>query len=303
MSRYGSVVVAVLAAATMPIAAQAAEGRVVHKREIAGSFVAGGGHASGARPTDCFVAPCPSPRPQRVCDDVVYSGSVWEVAKLRVQCGVARALVSKLFRANRGLPGPGLPGWNCHGAKGPKVQGHCEDLSSPKGKVRAIFWWLDEGGEQPPPRPPRDRVRWRTVLFEAKDPDTNEVGGLGPGHMGHPLGEDLGRHVEDVEVLRNGVRQEGRRASRADLPRQRSVSSLGNRQGHLRRQHGLPQQERSARDVASRSLPRLHLRKGHLDRLHRQVQGCGRARRRGAPAAGRQDHADGLSRVHKAQKG
>jgi Prokaryotic phospholipase A2 len=167
-----------LAAAAMLVAVQAAKARVVQKREIASTLVAGGGHASGAPPTSCYVAPCPSPKPQRECDDVVHSGSVWVVAELRVQCGAARALVSKLFRANPNLPGPGLPGWNCHGAKGPNVQGHCEDLSSPKGKVRAIFWWLDEGGEQqpPPPRPPRDRGGWRTVVLEAKNPDTNEVG-------------------------------------------------------------------------------------------------------------------------------
>jgi hypothetical protein len=166
MSKCCSVVVAVLAAATTLIAPQAAEARVVQEREIASTFVAGGGHASGARPTGCYVAPCPSPRPQRECDIVEYSGSVWVVAELRVPCGAARALVSKLFRANPDLPGPGLPGWNCHDAKGPNVQGHCEDLSSPKGKVRAIFWWLDEGGEQrpplpPPPPPPPDRSRQR----------------------------------------------------------------------------------------------------------------------------------------------
>jgi hypothetical protein len=171
MSKYCSVVVAVLAAATMLIAAQAAEARVVPKREIASAFVAGGGHASGVRPAGCWVAPCPSPKPERECGNVQYSGSVWVVSELRVPCGSARALVSKLLR------GTGLPGWNCHGAKGVNVQGHCEDRSSPKGKVRAIFWWLDEGGgEQPPPRPPRGRDGWRTVVFEAKDPDTNEVG-------------------------------------------------------------------------------------------------------------------------------
>jgi hypothetical protein len=177
MSKYCSVIVAVLAAATMPIAAQAADARVLQERQIAPAFVAGSGNASGARSSDCFVAPCPSPKPRRECDNVVYNGSVWEVAELRVPCGVARDLVLKLLRANRSHPGPALPGWNCHDAKGVNVQGHCEDSSSPKGKVRAIFWWLDEGGgEQPPPRPPRDRGGWRTVFFEAKDPDTNAVG-------------------------------------------------------------------------------------------------------------------------------
>jgi hypothetical protein len=150
MSKYCSVVVAALAAASMLFAAQAAEARVVQQREIATTMVVvGGGHTSGAQ--DCYVAPCPSPRPERVCDDVVHLGSVWVVAELRVPCGAARALVLKLFRANPNLPGPGLPGWNCHGAKGPNVQGHCEDSSSPKGKVRAIFWWLDEGGEPTAP--------------------------------------------------------------------------------------------------------------------------------------------------------
>ena len=156
MSKYCSLVVAVLAAATALVAAQAAEGRVVHQRESAMTFVAGGFPASGASPKSCYVAPCPSPRPQRKCDNLVYSGSVWVVAERRVPCGAARALVSKLFRANPNLPGPGLPGWNCHDAKGPNVQGHCEDRSSPKGKVRAIFWWLNESGDPPlpPPLPP-----------------------------------------------------------------------------------------------------------------------------------------------------
>src|SRR5919106_5639108 len=81
MSKYRSVVVAVLAAATMLVAAQAAEARVVAKRESASTFVAGSGHASGARPTGCYVAPCPSPKPQRECDVVDYSGSTWVVAE------------------------------------------------------------------------------------------------------------------------------------------------------------------------------------------------------------------------------
>jgi hypothetical protein len=174
VSRYWSVVVVVVAAAAMPIAAQAAEARVVPKREIASTFVAGGGHASGVRPAGCWVAPCPSPKPRRECGSVT-NGSTWVVAELRVRCDIARALVLKLSRANPNRPGSGPPGWNCHRAG--YVQGHCEDSSSPKGKVRAIFWWLDEGGgEQPPPKPPRDRGGWRTVVFEAKDPDTNEVG-------------------------------------------------------------------------------------------------------------------------------
>jgi hypothetical protein len=177
MSKYCSVVVAVLAAAAMPIAAQAADASVFQERGIVPTLVAGGGHASGAGPSDCYVAPCPSPRPQRQCGNVVVSGSVWEVSELRVRCGVARALVSKLLRADRNRPGSALPGWNCHGAKGINPQGHCEDSSSPKGKVRAIFWWLDEDGEsKPPPRPPRDGGGWRTVAFEVKDPDTNQVG-------------------------------------------------------------------------------------------------------------------------------
>ena len=146
MSRYCSVVVVVVAAAAVLIAAQAADARVVHRRGIASAFVADKGYASGARPTGCHVAPCPSPRPQRKCDNVTYSGSVWVVAELRVQCGVARTLVLKLFRA-------GLPGWDCHGARGPNVQGHCEESRSRKGKLRAIFWWLDEGGKPRPPRP------------------------------------------------------------------------------------------------------------------------------------------------------
>jgi hypothetical protein len=174
MSKYCSVVVTVLAAATMLIAAQAAEARPVQEREIASTFVAGGGYAGGARAMGCWVAPCPSPKPQRECGSV-GNGSTWVVAELRVRCDIARALVLKLSRANPNRPGSGLPGWNCHRAG--YVQGHCEDSSSPKGRVRAIFWWLDEGGgEQPPPRPPRGRGGWRTVVFEAKDPDTNEVG-------------------------------------------------------------------------------------------------------------------------------
>jgi hypothetical protein len=177
MSKSCSLVVVVLAAAAMLIAAPAADARMLQEREIAPAFVARGGNAGGAPPQDCYVAPCPSPKPRRECGNVEVSGSVWVVSELRVPCGDARALVSKLLRANRNSPGPGLPGWNCHGAKGVGVQGHCEDSTSPKGKVRAIFWWLDEGGEQqPPPRPPRDGGGWRTVVFEAEDPDTNEVG-------------------------------------------------------------------------------------------------------------------------------
>jgi hypothetical protein len=150
------VLVAMLAAVATLIAAQAAEARVVEQRESTATLVAGGGHARGAAAPPCSVAPCPSPKPERRCGNLVYSESVWVVSELRVPCGSARALVLKLFRANPDLPGPGLPGWNCHGAKGPNVQGHCEDLSSPKGKVRAIFWWINETGDPPlpPPFPP-----------------------------------------------------------------------------------------------------------------------------------------------------
>jgi hypothetical protein len=83
------------------------------------------------------------PKPQRVCDQPVHGGSV-EVAVIRVQCNTGRALVTKLFRANPDLPGPGLPGWNCHGAKGPTFQGHCHDKSSSKRKRRLIEWWPNE---------------------------------------------------------------------------------------------------------------------------------------------------------------
>jgi hypothetical protein len=166
MSKYRSLVVVVLAAAAIPIAAQAADVHVVQQREIAPALVAGSG--SGATAQDCYVAPCPSPRPERECGSVT-NGSTWVVAQLRVRCDIARALVLKLSRAK------GLPGWNCHRAG--YVQGHCEDSSSPKGKVRAIFWWLDEGGEsKPPPKPPPVGSGWRTVSFKAKDPDTNRVG-------------------------------------------------------------------------------------------------------------------------------
>jgi Prokaryotic phospholipase A2 len=172
VSKYWSVVVAVLAAATMLIAAQAAEARVVPQGEIASTFAAGSGHASGARPTGCWVAPCPSPKPQRECGNVVYSGSVWVVSERRVPCGSARALVLKLLRANPNLPGPGLPGWNCHDAKGVNPQGHCEDRSSPKGKVRAIFWWLNESGDPPlppplPPPPPPPPSRFQQLQHRA----------------------------------------------------------------------------------------------------------------------------------------
>jgi hypothetical protein len=168
VSKYWSVVVVLVAAAAMPIAAQAADAHVVQQREIASTLVAGSGYATGARPSDCYVAPCPSPRPRRECGSVT-NGSTWVVAELRVRCDIARALVLKLSRANPNRPGSGLPGWNCHRAG--YVQGHCEDSSSPKGKVRAIFWWLDEGGESP-----RDGGGWRSVVFKVRDPDTKEVG-------------------------------------------------------------------------------------------------------------------------------
>jgi hypothetical protein len=84
------------------------------------------------------------PKPQRICDQPVHGGWYVEVAVIRVECNTGRALVKKLFRANPNLPGPGLPGWNCHGAKGPTFQGHCHDKSAPKGKRRIIEWWPNE---------------------------------------------------------------------------------------------------------------------------------------------------------------